>query len=150
MPASPAGVLRFGTFEVDQRSGEVRKAGVRIRLQDKPLQVLLVLLEHPGELVTRDQLRERLWSADTFVDFDHSVGTAVAKLRSALGDSAKNPRFVETLGGRGYRFIAPVITGAPPKDDVASAESAEPPPALAEAPRPAATRDRRGGESSRW
>lgn len=100
--------LRFGTFEVDVRSGDLRRNGVRIHVQEKPLQVLLALLERPGDLITRDELRERLWS-ETFVDFDHSLGTAIAKLRSALGDSARSPRFIETVGGRGYRFIAPVI-----------------------------------------
>jgi len=101
-------VVRFGIFEVDPRSGELRKGGSRLHLQEKPLQVLLQLVERQGELVTRDELREALWSADTFVDFDHSLGTAVAKLRSTLGDSARSPRFIETVGGRGYRFIAPV------------------------------------------
>jgi TolB-like protein/DNA-binding winged helix-turn-helix (wHTH) protein/Tfp pilus assembly protein PilF len=110
--SSPRRVVRFGTYEVDVRTGEVRKSGLRLRIQEKPLQVLLYLLERPGELVTRDELRERLW-ADTFVDFDHSLGTAIAKLRSALGDSARSPRFIETVGGRGYRFIAPVTVDEP-------------------------------------
>jgi DNA-binding winged helix-turn-helix (wHTH) protein len=103
-------ILRFGTFELDVRSGELRKNGVRVHLQEKPLQVLLALVERPGDLITRDEIRERLWS-ETFVDFDHSLGTAIAKLRSALGDSARSPRFIETVGGRGYRFIAPVADG---------------------------------------
>ena len=101
-------VARFGSFEVDLRAGELRKKGVRIRLQEKPFQMLSALLEHPGELITREALRERLWSSDTFVDFDGSLNTAVGKLREALGDSAENPRFVETVPRRGYRFIAPV------------------------------------------
>ena len=100
--------LRFGLFEVDPRSGELRKDGSKIKLQEKPFQLLLLLIERSPDLVTRDELREALWPADTFVDFDHSVGTAVAKLRSALGDSAKAPRYVETVASRGYRFIAPV------------------------------------------
>src|SRR6185436_3433175 len=101
-------IVRFASYEVDRRAGELRKQGVKVRLQEKPFQLLLLLLEHQGDIVTRDQVREALWPADTFVDFDHSLGTAVAKLRTALGDSAKNPRFVETVGGRGYRFLAPI------------------------------------------
>ena len=101
-------VAQFGSFEVDLRSGELRKKGVKIRLQEKPFQMLSALLEHPGELVTREALCERLWSSDTFVDFDGSLNTAAGKLREALGDSAENPRFVETVPRRGYRFIAPV------------------------------------------
>jgi len=104
--------FRFGVFDVDVRSGEIRKGGSKIKLQEKPFQLLLLLLEQPGEVVTREQLREALWPADTFVDFDHSLGTAVAKLRAALGDSAKSPRFVETVASRGYRFIGPVTTDA--------------------------------------
>jgi TolB-like protein/DNA-binding winged helix-turn-helix (wHTH) protein/Tfp pilus assembly protein PilF len=100
--------ISFGVFEVDLRSGELRKNGSRVKLQEKPFQILAVLLDRPGELVTREELQKRLWPADTIVDFDHSLGTAIGKLRQALGDSAHNPRFVETLGGRGYRFIAPV------------------------------------------
>ena len=101
-------VVRFGSYEVDLRAGELRKKGFKIRLQEKPFQILAALLEHPGELVTRKELQERLWSADTFVDFDGSLNAAVGKVREALGDSAENPRFVETLPRRGYRFIAPV------------------------------------------
>jgi Tol biopolymer transport system component/DNA-binding winged helix-turn-helix (wHTH) protein len=101
-------VLRFGVFEVDPRAGELRKSGLRIKLQDQPFQVLVLLLERPGEMVTREELQRRLWPADTFVDFDHSLNSAVKKLREALGDQAENPRFIETLHRRGYRFIAPV------------------------------------------
>ena len=103
-----AQAVRFGAFEVDLRAGELRKQGLKIKLQEKPFHVLALLLERPGEVVTREELREKLWPADTFVDFDHSVNTAVNKLREGLGDSADNPRFVETLPRRGYRFIAPV------------------------------------------
>ena len=102
-------LFRFGVFAVDVQTGELRKNGVKVRLQEKPFQLLVLLLERQGELVSRDQLREALWSADTFVDFDHSLGTAIAKLRTALGDSAKSPRFVETVASRGYRFIAPLV-----------------------------------------
>src|ERR1700693_5517532 len=100
--------LRFGTFEVDLRSGEVRKQGVRIKLQEQPFHVLTLLLQRPGEVVTREELRSQNWPADTFVDFDNSLNTAINKLREALGDSADSPRFIETLPRRGYRFIAPV------------------------------------------
>src|SRR5204863_2331535 len=100
--------LRFGVFEVDLRAGELRKHGVRLRLQEQPFQLLAMLLERPGEIVTREELRNRLWTAETFVDFDHGVNKAVNRIRDALGDSATSPRFVETVARRGYRFIADV------------------------------------------
>ena len=106
--AYPARTLRFGTFELDARAGELRKHGVRVHLQDQPFQILLLLLERPGELVTREEIRQKLWSAHTFVDFDRNLNKAMNKVRLALGDSAESPRFVETLHRRGYRFIAPV------------------------------------------
>jgi DNA-binding winged helix-turn-helix (wHTH) protein len=108
LPSETPRLLRFGVFEVDPRAGELRKSGLRIKLQDQPFQVLIILLEHPGEMVTREELQRRLWPADTFVDFDHSMNSAVKKLREALRDQAENPRFIETLHRRGYRFIAPV------------------------------------------
>ena len=101
-------IMRFGVFEVDVRAGELRKQGVRIKLQEQPFHVLTVLLQRPGEVVTREELRSQNWPADTFVDFDNSLNTAINKLREALGDSADNPRFIETLPRRGYRFLAPV------------------------------------------
>ena len=101
-------LVRFGPFELDLRTGELRKGGVRINLPEQPLQVLKTLLDRPGELVTREELRQRLWSAETFVDFEHGLNAAVRRLRDALGDAADVPRFVETLPRRGYRFIAPV------------------------------------------
>jgi eukaryotic-like serine/threonine-protein kinase len=104
----PARSLRFGVFELDPRAAELRKHGVRIRLQEQPFQILTLLLEHPGELVTREALRQKLWSSDTFVDFDRNLNKAMNKLRLALGDSAESPRFIETLHRRGYRFIAPI------------------------------------------
>ena len=104
----PAGRAHFGVFEVDLRAGELRKNGLRIRLQEQPFQVLAILLERPRGLVTRDELRKRLWPADTFVDFDHGLNKAISKIREALGDSAENPRFVETVARRGYRFLAEV------------------------------------------
>ncbi len=100
--------MRFGVFEVDLAAGELRKNGTRIRLQEQPFQILVYLLDRAGEVVTREELRQKLWPADTFVDFDHSLNTAVNKLREALGDSASSPRYVETLARRGYRFLAPV------------------------------------------
>src|ERR1700678_4534247 len=98
--------IRFGTFEVDLPSGEVRKSGSRIKLQDQPFKVLQILLEHPGELVTREELRSRIWPEESFGNFDHAVNVAVGKLRAALGDSAENPMFIETVPRRGYRFVA--------------------------------------------
>ena len=109
MPLS-TNAVRFGAFEVDLRAGELRKNGVRIKLQEQPLQVLAMLLECPGEVVTREELQRKLWSTDTFVDFEHSLNAAVKRLREALGDSADNPRFIETLPRHGYRFITPVQT----------------------------------------
>ncbi len=108
-PSSPVRrTLRFAAFEVDLAAGELRRNGTRIRLQEQPFQILVYLLDRPGEVVTREDLRQKLWPADTFVDFDHSLNTAVNKLREALGDSASSPRYVETLARRGYRFLAPV------------------------------------------
>jgi TolB-like protein/DNA-binding winged helix-turn-helix (wHTH) protein/Flp pilus assembly protein TadD len=109
----PDGRLRFGVFEVDLRAGELRKHGLRIRLQEQPFQVLAMLLEHPGEVVTREELQKRLWPVDTFVDFDHGLNKAVNKIRDALGDSPESPRFVETVARRGYRFLAEVKTADP-------------------------------------
>src|SRR6478672_3262985 len=113
MSSSGTRMIQFGVFEVDLRAGELRRNGSRVKLQDQPLQILTLLLERPGEVVSRDELRTRLWPADTFVDFDHSLNAAVRRLRDALGDSAENPRFVETVARRGYRFLAPVNWTAP-------------------------------------
>ncbi len=110
----PAAVLRFDAFELDLRAGELRRKGVRIKLQEQPLQILAVLLRHPGAVVTREELRSEIWPADTFVDFDNSLNTAINKVREALGDSSDRPRFVETLPRRGYRFIAPVAVDGEP------------------------------------
>jgi TolB-like protein/DNA-binding winged helix-turn-helix (wHTH) protein len=107
------GPIRFSDFHVDFRSGELRKFGTRIKLQVQPFQVLQILLEHPGEPVTREELQKRIWPADTFVDFDHGLNNAVKKLREALGDDAEKPRFIETLSKRGYRFIGTIQNGAP-------------------------------------
>jgi TolB-like protein/DNA-binding winged helix-turn-helix (wHTH) protein/Tfp pilus assembly protein PilF len=117
-PLRPNSVVRFGTYEVSLQTGEVRKAGLRIRVQQQPLKLLEILLERPGEVITREELRSRVWSDESFGDFDQAVNIAIGKLRSALGDSAENPRFIETLPKRGYRFIADVSvvdSGSHPK-----------------------------------
>lgn len=106
--ARKLGIARFGVFEADLDSRELRKHGRRLRLQDQPFALLALLLERAGDIVTREELREKLWSSDTFVDFDHSLNTAVNKIREVLGDSASNPRFVETVARRGYRFLGEV------------------------------------------
>jgi Tol biopolymer transport system component/DNA-binding winged helix-turn-helix (wHTH) protein len=108
-------LVRFGAYEADLLSGELRKSGIRLKIQDRPFQILAILLEHPGLVVTRDQLQKRLWPEDTFVDFEHGLNTAINKLRDALSDEADNPRFIETLPKRGYRFIAPVSASAAPR-----------------------------------
>jgi TolB-like protein/Tfp pilus assembly protein PilF len=104
--------VRFGSFELDLRGGELRKEGVKIKLQEQPFQILAMLLASPGQVVTREELRRRLWPSDTFVDFDHSLNKAINKLREALGDSADSPRFIETLAKRGYRFMESSSTNA--------------------------------------
>src|SRR5437868_7146679 len=101
-------IIRFGVFEVDLQTGELRRNGFQIRLQEQPFQVLATLLQRHGELVTRDELRRALWPADTFVDFDHSLNAAIKRLRDALGESADAPVFIETMARRGYRFVAPL------------------------------------------
>src|SRR5688500_16653815 len=107
--------LRFGMFELDLRARELRKGEARVRLQEQPFEILRMMLEHPGDVVTRDELRQRLWPEGTFVDFEHSLNAAIKRLRAALGDDADNPRFIETLPRRGYRFVADVNapTGKP-------------------------------------
>src|SRR5215467_13904202 len=104
----PASILRFGPFELDLRRGELRKEGRRIRLQEQPFQILQRLLESPGEAVSREEIRKRLWPDDTVVEFDHSINVAVKRLRDALRDSADKPRYIETVARRGYRFIGEV------------------------------------------
>jgi DNA-binding winged helix-turn-helix (wHTH) protein len=128
--SSPAGkVVRFGVFAVDLAAGELRKNGARIRLQEQPFQILAILLERPGGVVTREELRQKLWPADTFVDFDHSLNTAVNKLREALGDSASSPRYVETLARRGYRFLGTVERPDAMPDPAPAAPVGNKPPA---------------------
>src|SRR6202789_2600506 len=116
MPSSAphARALRFDNFELDVRAGELRKRGIKLRLQGQPLQVLAALLTRSGDVVTREKLRAQIWTADTFVDFDHSLHNAIARLREVLGDSAETPRYIETLPRRGYRFIGRLDRGAVP------------------------------------
>src|SRR4051812_42609124 len=102
--------VRFGLFEAEVQTGELRKQGFKVKLQEQPFQVLLMLLERPGEVVTRDELKRSLWPADTYVDFEGGLNRAINRLREALGDDAERPRFIETLPRRGYRFVAPVET----------------------------------------
>jgi DNA-binding winged helix-turn-helix (wHTH) protein len=106
-PESHRRVFRFGVFEADEATGELRKQGMRIKLHSQPFQLLVMLLEKPAELITREEMRQRLWGEDTFVDFDHGLNSAVNKLREALGDSASHPRHIETIAGKGYRYIGP-------------------------------------------
>src|SRR5450631_131966 len=112
-PTTTARIFRFGTFEVNEASAELRKEGIRIKLHSQPFQVLVMLLERPAELVTREEMRQWLWGDDTIVDFDHGLNTAVNKIREALCEVASQPRYVETVSGRGYRFIAPVSVVEP-------------------------------------
>src|SRR5262245_58935172 len=112
-PQPPSDRARFGNFELDIGAGELRCDGVRVPVPEQPLRLLEILVEHAGLVVSRDQLRDRLWASDTFVDFEHGLNAAVKRLRDVLGDSAETPRFVETMPRRGYRLIAPVERGDP-------------------------------------
>ena len=107
-PGNSHRIYRFGPYEARESTGELRKHGIRIKLHSQPFQVLMMLLERPSELVTREEMRQRLWGEDTFVDFDHGLNSAVNKVREALSDSASQPRYVETIAGKGYRFMVPV------------------------------------------
>ena len=119
----PAQRYRFGVFDADTATGELRRRGLRVKLNTQPFQVLCMLLDRPGELLTREEISRELWPEGTFVDFDHGVNSAVNRIREALGDSAVSPRFVETLARRGYRFIAPVERVAPGENSPSSATS---------------------------
>jgi cholera toxin transcriptional activator len=126
-PQNSSRVLRFGVFEADLRAGELRKSGIKLRLTGQPFQVLAILLERAGDVVTREELQQKLWASDTFVDFDHSLNTAINRVREVLGDSASSPRYVETLARRGYRFIAPIQSESPPAPEaILSAAPASP------------------------
>jgi len=134
----PRGRLRFGVFELDLHAGELRKHGLRVRLQEQPFQVLAALLERPGEVVTREELQKKLWPADTFVDFDHGLNKTINKIREALGDAAESPRFVETVARRGYRFLAEVkVAEAAPVRRPESATQSHPGAEIRERPDPA-------------
>ena len=104
--------FHFSVFEVDLRTGQLRKQGLKVKLHGQPFQVLAMLLERPGEMVTREEIREKLWPGDTFIDFEKSINTSIKRLREALGDDAAAPRFIETLPRHGYRFVAPVVGAA--------------------------------------
>jgi len=118
-------IIRFASFELDEDAGELRREGMKIRLQDQPFQILTILLDNPGKIVSRDELREKIWPSNTFVDFDHGINNAIKRLREALGDTAETPRFIETIPRRGYRFVGaiqtPQVTSQPngPIDSIA-------------------------------
>lgn len=131
-----AEVIRFHVFEVDTVTGELRKHGLRIKLQEQPFQVLSLLLARPGELVTREELRKMLWPADTFVDFEHGLNKTINKLREALSDDKERPRYIETLPRRGYRFVATVSSAQPPSEP---SGPNGPPAVLVPQPAPAVT-----------
>lgn len=116
-------MVRFGVFEVDLGARELRKRGIRLRLQDQPFRVLEALVERPGEVITREQLKDRLWAQDEFVEFDKSLNTAIQKIRQALGDSAESPRFLETIPRVGYRFLAPIAEAQPIRSTSVEAQS---------------------------
>jgi cholera toxin transcriptional activator len=123
-PDNPGRIVRFGVFELDLEAGELRRNGIKLHLQEQPFQVLAMLLERAGKIVAREELRQKLWKEDTFVDFDHSLNTAVNKLREVLGDSASRPQYVETLARRGYRFMAPIRMETSGGSDWAQARAA--------------------------
>ncbi|MGH9637597.1 MAG: winged helix-turn-helix domain-containing protein, partial [Candidatus Angelobacter sp.] len=125
--AEPIRSYEFGVFTVDLPGGELRKHGVRLKVQERPFQLLVCLLERPGEIISRDELRQRLWPDGTFVDFDHNISSAINKLRTVLNDSASNPRFIETVGSRGYRFLADVKRICPASSQIPDQETPEVP-----------------------
>ena len=154
VPGRAPQTYRFGLFEVDERRGDVLKQGFRLRLRGRPYDILLILLERPGELITRDELRNRLWSSDTFVDFDHGLNASVNRLREVIGDSAESPRFIETVPRKGYRFIAPV-TVAPsllprPVEDRAAVAAHTAVPAATPLPLPVLPSTVDGEAGTRW
>jgi DNA-binding winged helix-turn-helix (wHTH) protein len=136
--AAPLSRIRFGPFELDVRSGELRQGSTRLKVPDQSIEILKALLETPNDLVTRDRLRERLWPSDTFVDFEHGLNAAVRRLREALGDSADTPKFIETLPRRGYRFIGPVEDASTLATVESSAQRASESPPASEGVTPSA------------
>ena len=132
--ARPAPLYRFGAFELDLKTGELRKHGIRVRLQEQPRRVLELLLQNPGEVVTREELQKHLWSTGIFVDFDRSLNRAIVRLRQSLGDESEAPRYVETVPRRGYRFLVPVETvnrvngQSAPRTESLPVELTDPPP----------------------
>jgi len=116
---SRGGTIRFDGYELDVRSCELRSDGIRIKVQEQPLQILKMLLQRPGQLITREELRQKIWLSDTFVDFDHGINNAIKRLRSALSDSAEAPRFIETVASRCYRFIGTITASARPIQSLA-------------------------------
>jgi DNA-binding winged helix-turn-helix (wHTH) protein len=139
--------VRFGLFELDLKAAQLTRNGTRIRLSQQPLQLLSILVESPGEIVTREQLRQRLWPSDVFIDFDHGLNKSIQKLRDALGDSADSPRYIETIPRIGYRFIAPVRNGTRSTEPEAGIETLQPPPVSPIPPTAAAVAGKPG---TRW
>src|SRR5436305_9327145 len=141
--ARNTGLIRFGVYELKKDTGELRKQGIKVRLQGKPVQLLQALLERPGDVVRRDELQKRLWPADTVVDFESGLNTAANRLRLALGDSAENPRYIQTLSRTGYRFIASVTDAPPrPETEITSETVGAPAPPPVVAPEAAAPKSR--------
>ncbi len=140
-------MVSFGLFELDLKAAQLTRNGTRIRLPQQPLQLLSALIESPGEIVTREQLRQRLWSSDVFIDFDHGLNKSIQKLRDALGDSADSPRYIETIPRVGYRFIAPVRNGTRSGEPEAGIEIPQPPPV---SPIPPTTAAVAGNPGTRW
>ena len=143
-------MVRFGLFELDLRAAQLTRNGTKIRLPQQPLQLLSVLIESPGEIVTREQLRQRLWPSDVFIDFDHGLNKSIQKLRDALGDSADSPRYIETIPRVGYRFIAPIRNGTgsrEPEADIEIPRPLQPPPVT---PVPPALAAVAGNPGARW
>src|SRR3954452_22053101 len=136
-PAGSASPFHFGVFELDLRAGELRKRGIRIKIQEQPLQILGLLIDCPGEVITREQIQKKLWDGDPFVDFDNAINSAIRQMRDALGDTSENPRFVETVARRGYRFIAPVTQHHNSASRVPENQLAHPEPSPPSLTRPA-------------
>src|SRR6267154_4207459 len=131
---APPALVRFGMFEADLRAGELRRNGVKVRLQDLPFRALTLLLSRPGEVITREEFRQALWPSDIFVDFEQGISSAVMRLRDALRDSVDNPIFIETIERRGYRWIGPIHPPEPVSDESQEKESLEKPTTPVEAP----------------